>query len=97
MPLVCTILLTLAALGIVFVLVLIVCAVDVFRTWRRWRRFVRLVETLDARLSALIPMHNDARSNGDNAMGNDIACIDERPLIPCRRNDCPRRSRSGQP
>lgn len=92
MPLVCTVLLTLAALGLVFVFVLAGCAVDGFRTWKRWRRFVRLVETLDARLTAILDATRDKGEARENGMGDDVARVHEIPALPCARHDCPRRS-----
>lgn len=95
MPLVCTLLLTLAAIGLAFIIVLVGCAIEGFRTWRKWKRFVRFVDDLDDQITRLVAAHQDERRNAQNAMRQYVSSVDEFPVIPCHRDDCPRQPRRG--
>lgn len=92
MPLVWTLLLTLAALGLVFVVVLTACAIDGFRTWHRWRNFARHVRDLESTLGLLVSAARKKGEQSEAQMREHVARIHELPILPCERHDCPRRS-----
>lgn len=83
-----TIVATLSALGLSFLVFIALCLHDGFATWRRWRRFSRAMSDLDARVLA-------AREQAEHAqqeMRNNISKLGQFPLPPCDHDECPRRS-----
>ena len=91
MPLVCTILITLAALGVVFLVVLLACTLDGFETWHNWRKFTKLAKEI----GVLADFIASARKKGEETeeqMRQRVARIHESPFPPCNHHDCPRRS-----
>lgn len=88
MPLVCTILITLAALGVVFLVVLLACALDGFETWHNWRKFSRVLRELDTMIVSARKQADDRQHDVDH----NVAHADEIPLGPCEHRDCPRKA-----
>ena len=88
MPLVCTILITLAALGVVFLVVLLACALDGFETWHNWRKFSRVLRELDTMIVSARKQAYDRQHDVDH----NVAHADEIPLGPCEHRDCPRKA-----
>lgn len=90
MPFACAVIVTLAALGVVFLFVIAANAWDGFVAWRRWRAFVRLTAALPPLVESLAKHTSRTR---DDAPGDDVAGAHDVPVAPCERQDCPRRTR----
>lgn len=91
MQLVCAVVTTLAALGVVFLFVIAANAWDGFVAWRRWRAFVRITKRLPLLIESLA---KHAGSSSNDAPGDDVAGAHHVPVPPCQCEDCPRRTRS---
>lgn len=90
-PFVGSLLLTLAALGAVFVFVLVGCAFDGLRTLRAWLRFSRGVRELDGLLVSILAAVREHAHAAEHEAGEHVARVHRLPLIgPCERDDCPR-------
>lgn len=87
---VCVIIITLACLGVAFIIVLVVCAYDGFATWKRWRKLSSAFKELDA---AVIASKKQAEDR-ERHISNHVACANQVPFPPCDHRDCPRKADS---
>lgn len=86
---VCVVILTLAALGVVFIVVLVVCAFDGFATWKRWRKLSSAFKELDA---VVLSAREQAKQR-EQAMRNNVADLSQIPRTPCNHHECPHKAR----
>lgn len=97
MPYVITILLTLAALGIVFLVFLAWNTIDGWRTWRAWRRVNQALRDLDAALLDVVSVAREQTEQAKQSLRRDVASIHKSPLLwPCKHDECPYKTSSGE-
>lgn len=105
-PIACSVVLTLAAIGAVFLFVVFVCAFQGLRTWRAWLRVARYVAAFaheireaDRTLPLLLQALRAEAHAAENEARDHVAKVHGLVTIgPCERQDCPRHAdrRQGQ-